>query len=100
MHILLHMTEEDVRMRRQAGYASYIRILGFRRESAPLLGAVKRASRLPLVTKTADAPRILSPDAFVQFNQDLFCSHIYQSVLEQKSHVRPENEYTRSVVIV
>jgi len=100
LHILLHMTREDMETRKRLGYVSYIRILGFKRESAPLLGAVKRASRLPLITKTADAPRLLPPDALKQFNQDLFCSHIYQSVLEQKSHVRPENEYTRSVVIV
>lgn len=100
MHILLHMTENDMRARKQSGYASYIRILGFRRESAPLLKAVKRAAKLPLITKTADAPRILSADVLRQFNQDLFCSHIYQSVLEQKSHVRPKNEYTRSVIIL
>lgn len=100
MHILLNMTQEDIDTRKRLGYASYIRILGFRRDSAPLLGSVKRGSRLPLVTKTADAPRLLSPDARQQFEQDLFCSHVYQSVVEQKSGIRPKNEYTRSLVIL
>ncbi len=100
MHILLNMTQEDMDTRKRLGYASYIRILGFRRDSAPLLGRVKKGSRLPLVTKTADAPRLLSPDARQQFEQDLFCSHVYQSVVEQKIGIRPKNEYTRSLVIL
>lgn len=100
MHILLNMTKEDIDARKRTGYASSIRILGFCRDSAPLLGAVKRGSKLPLVTKTADAPRILSQDALKQFQQDLFCSHVYQSVAEQKSRTRSKNEYTRSVIIV
>lgn len=100
LHILLNMTKEDIQNRKQCGFASYIRILGFRRAASPLLSAIKKASRLPLITKTADAPNILPPDVLIQFNQDLFCSHIYQSVLEQKSLMRPANEYTRSVVIL
>ncbi|MCI8517328.1 MAG: nucleotidyltransferase [Hungatella sp.] len=100
MHILLHITAEDVKARRQADYVSYVRVLGFRNDAVPLLGAIKKASGLPLITKTADAPRLLSPEILEQFRGDLFCSHIYQSVLEQKSHIRPANEYTRSVVLV
>ncbi len=100
MHILLHMTAEDVSRRKQEDYCSYIRILGFRKKAASLLGYIKKASKLPLITKTADASRILSPHALEQFQRDLFCSHIYQSVLEQKSGIRPENEYTHSVIVV
>ena len=100
MHILLNITQEDMDGRKRQDYASYIRILGFRRESAELLSAVNRAAGLPLVTKTAHGPRILSSAAFQQFRQDLFCSHVYQSVMERKSGIRPGNEYTSSVVIV
>lgn len=99
-HILLHMTRKEALSRKASGYCSYGRVLGFRRESAPLLGEIKRASDLPLITKTADAPHILSDEPLAWFRQDLFCSHVYQSVLEQKSGVRPDNEYTRSVILV
>ncbi len=100
MHILLNISKEDIGARKRLGYATSIRILGFRRDSAPLLGAVKREAKLPLVTKTADAPRILSPDVLKQFQQDLFCSHVYQSVAGQKSRMPSKNEYTHSVIIV
>lgn len=100
IHILLHMTRKEVLSRKEADYCSYGRILGFRRESASLLGEIKKASDLPLITKTADAPYILSDETLAWFNQDLFCSHVYQSALEQKSGIRPDNEYTRSLILV
>jgi len=100
MHILLNLTREDIDARKRMGYVTSIRILGFRKNASPLLSAVKRGARLPLVTKTADAPRILSPHALSQFQQDLFCSHVYQAAAEQKCGLRPKNEYTRSVIIV
>lgn len=100
MHILLGITRRDLDSRKGLGYGSYIRILGFRRDSAPLLGNIKRHAALPLVTKTADARRILSPQALEQFDHDLFCSHLYQSVVQHKTHTLPKNEYTRSLIIV
>ena len=100
MHILLGITRKDIDSRKRLGYGSYIRILGFRRDSAPLLGNIKRRAWLPLVTKTADARKILSPQTLEHFDHDLFCSHLYQSVVCHKSHTLPKNEYTRSLIIV
>ncbi len=99
-HILLHMTAQTYRSRKEEGYASYVRILGFRRESAELLSAVKKASRLPLITKTAHGRNILEPRTFSWFEQDLAASHIYQAVLAQKSGRPVKNEYTQSIMIV
>lgn len=98
-HILLNMTEDDAIRRKQRGYASYIRVLGFRRESATLLGAIKKASALPLITKTADASKILSENAFSDFQRDLYCSHLYQAVYQAKTGQALPNEYTHSVII-
>lgn len=98
LHILLHLTAGDALSRRQNGYVSCCRILGFRKEAAPLLTAMKKASSLPLITKTADAQRILTPDAFTAFRQDLFCSHIYQEAAQAKSGIFRRNEYTQSVI--
>lgn len=100
LHILLHMTEEDIRFRKQHDYLSYIRVLGFRRDAGELLKAIKKASAMPFITKTADASRILDPDSYQEFLSDLFCSHIYQSAAEQKSGILRKNEYTQSVILV
>lgn len=100
LHILLHMTEEDIRFRKQHDYLSYIRVLGFRKDAAGLLKAIKKASAMPFITKTADASRILDSDSYQEFLSDLFCSHIYQSAAEQKSGILRKNEYTQSVILV
>ena len=98
-HILLDMTEADAVRRKTNGYVSYVRILGFRRESAPLLGAIKKASALPLITKTADASKMLSEHTFSDFQKDLYCSHLYQAVYQAKTGQALPNEYTHSVII-
>ena len=98
-HILLDMTEADAVRRKTNGYVSYVRILGFRRESAPLLGAIKKASALPFITKTADASKMLSEHAFSDFQKDLYCSHLYQAVYQAKTGQALPNEYTHSVII-
>lgn len=100
IHILLDMTARTYRCRKEGDYISYVRILGFKREAAPLLSAIKKASALPLITKTADAKIILDTQTFAWFEQDLLASHIYQSVLAQKSEASAGNEYTRSVIVI
>lgn len=99
-HILLHITDSTYKERKENDYVSYARILGFKRESAELLSAIKKASGLPLVTKTADAENILDSKSFSWFEEDLMASHIYQSVVACKDKKTVKNEYTQPVVIV
>lgn len=99
LHILLGITISDGRNGRAADYAPYARVLGFRRSSAGLLSDIKKRGNIPLITKTADAGRILEGTAWEMFQQDLHCSHLYQAVVSGKYQTRLKNEYTHSVVI-
>lgn len=101
LHILLDITKEQVDFyKKEEDYVSYARILGFRKDSASLLRAIKAHGTVPLITKTADSTGILPPHAQKQFNQDLSCSHIYQTLLYQKNGVRVPNEYTHPLIIL
>ncbi len=103
-HILLEITEEEAHRRKAGDYISYARILGLRRSAQPLLSAIKKHTQktapLPLIAKTADAASLLDSDALEDFRRDLYCSHLYQSVLAVKSGRKIPNEYTASVVAV
>lgn len=99
-HLLLGITEGDMQMLRQMDHAPYARILGFRKSSSQLLSELKKQCDLPLITKTADAEKILSTEAFRIFRKDLYASHLYQSVLADKKGTCTPNEYTRSVIII
>ena len=68
IHILLNIYRQDLTMGRESDYIPYLRVLGFRKSAAPLLHQIKAQSKLPLLTKMADADRILkemyAPDSF------------------------------------
>ena len=99
MHLVLDITSEDIYKWKEEGYALYARILGFRREKSSLLSCLKKKSSIPLITKMADAAKILSPSALSMLNQEVYASHLYQTV-RSKRISRFQNEYTEGLVII
>lgn len=100
LHILLGITDEKLKLFRSMQYTPYARILGFQKKAGPLLSSLKARSEIPLITKTANARKILSEDAYRMFLLDLHASHIYQSLVYEKRKVRMRNEYTHPVIIL
>lgn len=100
IHILLGITKSQVEEGRKVGYAPYGRILGFRKDSAPLLNAIKKRGSIPLIAKTAGTEKNMSNIAASMLRQDFYSSHIYQTVYQDKYKVKIKNEFTRSVVIL
>lgn len=71
-NVLLNVTRDFAAANDRPAYA---RVLGFRREAAPLLHAVKKRGTLPLVTKTADfAHPLLALDVRAQDLWALGCT--------------------------
>ncbi len=99
-HLLLDITKEDTAAYKAAGFAPYARLLGFRRDAAPLLSEIKRKSRIPVVTKLADAKNLLSPAALRLLEQEIYASHLYQTVKQQRFGGEFKNEYRQPVVIL
>lgn len=99
LHLVLGMREEDISRWKEEGYALYARILGFRRQSSPLLSCLHKKSSIPLITKMADAAQDLSPSALALLEQEVYASHLYQTVRMKRSGVF-QNEYTEGLVFV
>lgn len=99
----------------------YARLLGFRKSSAPLLTAIKASSRIPLITKIADAQNLLTKkhptffepqlklsnqenhsfaEPWTLFRQDLFAADLYQKTQEFKFHTTLTNEFTHPLILV
>ena len=100
LHILLGITDEMVLAGKEAGFSPYARILGFRKSKAGVLSEIKKHTRIPLVTKTADASRMLSGTAKMLFEQDLYASHVRQSLLLGKTGQPVRNEFTQPICII
>ena len=93
LHIILgiHQIPEKV---------SYARVLGFRRESSPLLKSIKICSNIPVITKLADASSLLDSHAQALLEETTFASNLYGSLVAQKSGKKFIHEYEKRIVIV
>lgn len=80
LHILLGITKEDMELGKALDCVPYARVLGFRKSAAPLLGAIKRHSDIPLVTSVPDARKSLSAEADRLLTLDILAGRIYREV--------------------
>lgn len=98
-HILLEITQDMYEDVKAIDYASYARILGFRKDAKPLLSEIGKCTTIPLISKLADASDILSDKAYRYLEHDIFCSHVYESLVTEKLNSEAKNEYQRQLVI-
>lgn len=103
MHILLQMKtpsfyREPFHTREL--FCPYVRLLGFQKKSEALLSAIRRESRIPIISKLADASFVLSAPAYAMLQQDLFASQLYEGIFSTKYAKKPVNEIRRSPIIL
>lgn len=96
-HILLNMEKSklDELINSTLPYA---RILGFKESSSPLIRYLKKNSTIPIITKLADASKLLSPEQYAMLQYDLDSSALYYYIQAQKYHQQIENEYRIPIV--
>jgi len=99
-HILLDITQDMYDDIKASDYASYARILGFRKDAKQLLSEIGKHTSIPLISKLADASDILDDKAMRYLEHDIFCSHVYESVISQKLCTDAKNEFQRQLIII
>ena len=100
LHILLDIKAEDMEHYKAMDYVPYARVLGLRKDAAPLLSAIKEHTSIPLITKLADAENILGNDALEMLQRDIQVSHIYNAVEAAKCAAPIRNEYRTPIVVI
>ncbi len=96
LHMALGITKAETELQRSQGYISAIRILGFRKDAAPLLTALKKKASLPLVSKTAGSPYMSEKEIF--YDQLYYAAQA--QLISGTGPVLLKNEFERSPVIV
>ena len=84
---------------RETKEPSFIRILGFRKDAAPLLREIRSHASLPLVTRPAKDIKSLSAESAEDLRHDLFASGLYESLLSLKENRPMISEYEKQLVI-
>ena len=85
----------------------YARILGFKKESAPLLSELKKYASIPLLSKLADAENLLDEQSMKLLDMDIKAAHIYDSIAFQKGNKNgdsttkpPLHEMQKQIIIL
>ncbi|MCI8514886.1 MAG: nucleotidyltransferase family protein [Lachnospiraceae bacterium] len=100
IHILLDVRKKELFRLKEQDYGGYLRILGFRSGFRPVLSEMKRKSPAVLLTKTADAPKRLSPEDYAVFEKNVFASDIYRAVVSARFRAPLKNEYTQGLILL
>ena len=93
LHILLGIRDVPEKV-------PYAKVLGFRKDSSPLLKEIKEKSSVPLLTKAAECKNILSENDVQLLEESTFASNLYEGILSRKSGRNFVHEYQKPVVIV
>lgn len=127
LHTLLDIKKSDQAALAKTCYAPYLRILGFRKETAPLLSHIKKKALAPIITRPAlvqkslqtalepEQQKLLATDlaakmqpqkgSFTQaaarlFSLDVYAADIYRSMHNIKSGQAGVHEFQQKIVII
>lgn len=92
LHIILRITKTPDPI-------PYARILGFRKSASPLLKAIKKEGRIPLLSKLANAEQILDEEALSLLEETTFASNVYESLIRQKNGRNFIHEYEKTIIL-
>lgn len=94
LHVVLGLTKDAV-----PTTAEYARILGFAK-GTPVLKEIKNKAKIPIITKAADAEKMLSKDILVHWEQDIKAANLYETVAAYKFKRKFVHEYQQGIVMV
>lgn len=97
LHILLGI-RQDIFIDGVADSPNYIRILGMKKSASHLIRKSTANNSLPIITKVADAPSLLSLKQLALFQIDLDASHLFNQIVYQKFGTSLPDEYRYGVI--
>ncbi len=103
LHILLNIKTPDFFLppaSLRSLSVPYARLLGFKKSASPLLSAIKKNSAIPLITKLANAPRILDENARLLLSLDIRCADLYEWAASRRLNTSPLNEWKQSPIVL
>lgn len=99
-HILLNHKKSNLQYYIEHDYIFYARILGLRKNATELMSALKLHAEVPIISKMADAKKILSPIGIEMLEEDIRSSQIYDSIISDKFNVKSIHEYSKEIIIL
>lgn len=99
-HLILEITDADYSLGKAQDYIPYLRVLGFKKDSGALLKALKNSTKVPVISKLADASHFLCKEAMVLLEKDIFAADLYARICAIITETVFGNELTRNIIIM
>jgi predicted nucleotidyltransferase len=99
-HILLGIRKDMLEAAKADNYAYYARILGFRKQSEPLLKEIKKKSSLPMIGKMAGWQKALEGNGRRMMAADIDAAECYRTAVQIKFGHVLKNEFNQQLIIL
>ncbi len=90
LHLILQMTQTDMKQYKKADYIPYLRILGFRKDTSALFSDLKKSAKVPVISKLSSSLRTLDGTAKHMLEGDMFAAELY----EQQKTGKTKNRFS------
>lgn len=91
LHVILEINNETMEYIKKADTAPYVRVLGMKRNSSPLLKEIRNHTTAPVIARPAKDISLLSGKALELMKQDLKSYELYRLIWHNKY---PQSMYT------
>lgn len=98
-HILLEIKKTDFQVFNNNNYSQYIKILGFNKNSQPLLKYLKRNANLPIISNVNKSFNYLTTPAIKMLEKDIYATNVYNLIVYQKYGNQIPNDLNKKFII-
>lgn len=100
LHILLGLKENAASPDTAALLVPYARLLAMKKSASPLMKEMKEHSQIPVITKPADARKVLTENALSMFLEDVAAADLYNRIVTYKFGTPFVTDIRRSIELV
>ncbi len=100
LHILLGIKENEASPDASNPLVPYARLLAMKKSASPLMKKIKEHSEIPIITKPADARKMLAADALALFLEDVAAADLYNRIVTSKFSTPFVTDMRRSIELV
>lgn len=105
VHILLGLKEKNGTLRTSNSDTAtllvpYARLLAMKKSASPLIKEIKEHSGIPVITKPAEARKVLDEDALAMFLEDVAAADLYNRIVASKFGTEFKTDMKRSIELI
>lgn len=100
IHILLNIKGDEKSYKDILPEITHLRILGIKKDSAPILKEINKRTEIKLISKVPDYLDEMNEITKKLFNDELFASTLYDKTVSTKYEVPFSNEYSKKMPVI